>query len=222
MSKPNPMNDRLTTEDVHRYFPEFVEPGLLQVIANEGRIHRFAEGGVIMDYGNYVRMLPLILEGTIKISRQADDGSELFLYYLTRGESCAMTFSCCMAAKRSEIRAVAEEDTVILGLPQPKLDEWMMRYKSWKNFVMQAYDQRMNELVRTIDQVAFQQLDERLADYVSKRAAIREDRTILSTHQAIADDLHVSREAISRLLKTMENRGMVALGRNRITLLQPS
>ncbi|PPK88342.1 CRP/FNR family transcriptional regulator [Neolewinella xylanilytica] len=216
------MNDRLTTEDVHRYFPEFVEPGLLQVIANEGRIHRFAEGGVIMDYGNYVRMLPLILEGTIKISRQADDGSELFLYYLTRGESCAMTFSCCMAAKRSEIRAVAEEDTVILGLPQPKLDEWMMRYKSWKNFVMQAYDQRMNELVRTIDQVAFQQLDERLADYVSKRAAIREDRTILSTHQAIADDLHVSREAISRLLKTMENRGMVALGRNRITLLQPS
>ena len=214
------MNDQITTEDVHRYFPDFTEPGLQQVIANEGRIHRFAEGDVIMDYGNYVRMLPLILEGTIKISRQSEEGSELFLYYLTRGESCAMTFSCCMAAKRSEIRAVAEENTVILGLPQPKLDEWMMRYKSWKNFVMQAYDQRMNELVRTIDQVAFQQLDERLLEYVSKRAAIRDDRTILSTHQAIADDLHVSREAVSRLLKTMESRGMVALGRNRIELLQ--
>ncbi|WP_116109077.1 Crp/Fnr family transcriptional regulator [Lewinella sp. IMCC34191] len=216
------MNDRLQTEDVHRYFPDFTEPGLQQVIANEGRLHRFAEGETIMDYGQYVRMLPLIIEGTIKISRQSEEGAELFLYYLTRGESCAMTFSCCMAAKRSEIRAVAEEDTVILGLPQPKLDEWMMRYKSWKNFVMQAYDQRMNELVRTIDQVAFQQLDERLLDYVSKRAAIREDRTIVSTHQAIADDLHVSREAISRLLKTMENRGMVALGRNRIRLLATS
>ncbi|MGB3801579.1 MAG: Crp/Fnr family transcriptional regulator [Lewinella sp.] len=214
------MKDQLSTEEVHRYFPDFTEPGLQQVIANEGRLHRFSEGTVIMDYGQYVRMLPLIMEGTIKISRQAEDGSELFLYYLTRGESCAMTFSCCLAAKQSVIRAVAEEDTVILGLPQTKLDEWMMRYKSWKNFVMQAYDQRMNELVRTIDQVAFQQLDERLLDYVSKRAAIRDDRTILSSHQAIADDLHVSREAISRLLKTMENRGMVALGRNRIQLLQ--
>ena len=213
------MNDHLTTEEVHRYFPDFTEPGLQQVIANEGRIHRFAEGDVIMDYGNYVRMLPLILQGTIKISRLAEDGSELFLYYLTRGESCAMTFSCCMATKRSEIRAVAEEDTVILGLPQQKLDEWMMRYTSWKNFVMQAYDQRMNELIRTIDQVAFQKLDERLYDYVAKKAEIRDDGTIHATHQSIADDLHVSREAISRLLKNLENRGVVELGRNRIRLL---
>ena len=127
-----------------------------------------------------------------------------------------MTFSCCMNAKQSEIRAVAEEDTVILGLPQRRLDEWMMRYTSWKNFVMQAYDQRMNELVRTIDLIAFQQLDERLLDYVSKRAAIRDDNTIYTTHQDIADDLHVSREAISRLLKSLENRGVVKLGRNRI------
>ena len=210
------MEEHLTQEAVHRYFPDFVEPGLQQVIADQGRIHRFAAGDVIMDYGNYIRMLPLILEGTIKISRLSEDGRELFLYYLTRGESCAMTFSCCMNAKQSEIRAVAEEDTVILGLPQRRLDEWMMRYKSWKNFVMQAYDQRMNELVRTIDLIAFQQLDDRLLDYVGKRAAIRDDKTIYTTHQDIADDLHVSREAISRLLKSLENRGVVKLGRNRI------
>lgn len=213
------MKASLSTEEVKQYFPGFVEPGLQQVISNQGRLHHFKEGDVIMDFGSYVRMLPLIISGTIKISRQAEDGSELFLYYLSRGESCTMTFSCCMADKKSEIRAVAEEDTIVLGLPQQYLDIWMMRYKSWKNFVMRAYDQRMNELIKTVDQVAFNQLDERLLDYVKRRASIREDRTIQTTHQAIADDLHVSREAVSRLLKGLEKRGTIELGRNKIKLL---
>lgn len=213
------MQDQLSSEEVKQYFPGFVEPGLQQVIANQGRLHRFREGDVIMDFGGYVRMLPLIISGTIKISRQAEDGSELLLYYLSRGESCTMTFSCCMADKKSEIRAVAEEDTVVLGLPQQYLDIWMMRYKSWKNFVMRAYDQRMNELIRSIDQVAFQKLDERLYDYVKLRAGIREDKTIHTTHQTIAADLHASREAISRLLKGLEKKGAVELGRNKIKLL---
>jgi CRP/FNR family transcriptional regulator len=212
------MNDQLSTEEVKQYFPSFTEPGLQQVIAAQGRIRRFREGDVIMDFGSYIRMLPLILSGTIKVSRLADDGSELFLYYLTRGESCTMTFSCCMSNKQSEIRAVAEEDTTILALPQQKLDEWMMRYKSWKNFVMTAYDQRMNELIVTIDQVTFHQLDERLYDYIKKRAGIRQNDTINTTHQAIADDLNVSREAISRLLKGLEKRGVIQLGRNKIKL----
>jgi CRP/FNR family transcriptional regulator len=173
-----------------------------------------------MDYGNYVRMLPLILNGTIKISRQYEDGTELFLYYLTRGDSCTMTFSCCMMDKQSEIRAIAEEDTMILALPQRVLDEWMMKYKSWKNFVLMAYDQRMNELVTTIDQVTFNQLDSRLLGYLNKKADLTDGTTISTTHQQIADDLHVSREAISRLLKTMEKRGMISLGRNRIEIQQ--
>lgn len=213
------MNDKLSTEEVQQYFPGFVEPGLQQVIADQGRIHHFKEGDVIMDFGNYVRMLPLILNGTIKVSRLSEDGSELFLYYLTRGESCTMTFSCCMSDKQSEIRAVAEEDTTILALPQQRLDEWMMRYKSWKNFVLQAYDQRMAELIATIDQVTFNQLDDRLVEYISKRSRLREDKTINTTHQSIADDLNVSREAVSRLLKALEKRGLIELGRNRIKLL---
>lgn len=213
------MQTKLSTEEVQQYFPSFTEPGLQQVISNLGRLHSFKEGDLIMDFGGYIRMLPLIISGTIKISRQAEDGSELFLYYLSRGESCTMTFSCCMANKKSEIRAVAEEDTVVLGLPQQYLDEWMMRYKSWKNFVMTAYDQRMNELIKTIDQVAFHQLDERLYDYIKRRASIREDKTIHTTHQTIADDLNVSREAVSRLLKSLEKRGVIELGRNKIKLL---
>jgi CRP/FNR family transcriptional regulator len=214
------MNDQLTPEQVRQFFPDFSEPELQNAIAELGKIHHFREGQVIMDYGNYVRMLPLILNGTIKISRQYEDGTELFLYYLTRGDSFTMTFSCCMMDKQSEIRAIAEEDTMILALPQRVLDEWMMKYKSWKNFVLMAYDQRMNELVTTIDQVTFNQLDSRLLGYLNKKADLTDGTTISTTHQQIADDLHVSREAISRLLKTMEKRGMISLGRNRIEIQQ--
>ncbi|NJB86414.1 CRP/FNR family transcriptional regulator [Lewinella marina] len=213
------MNDRLSSQEVRRYFPVFVEPELQEAIAELGQLHTIAAGGMLMDYGNFVRMMPLIMSGTVKVSRLGEDGSELFLYFLRPGESCVMTFTCCMADKRSQIRAVAEEDTTILALPKQTLDEWMMRYKSWKNFVMTAYDQRMNEMVQTIDQVAFHQLDERLYDYVVKRASLRPDATIQATHQEIADDLNVSREAISRLLKTLEKRGSIELGRNRIRLL---
>jgi len=215
------MKNQLSTEEIKQYFPAFVEPGLQQVLANEGRLHHFKEGDLIMDYGGYIRMLPLVLKGTIKISRLSDDGSELFLYYLSHGESCTMTFSCCMQDKQSEIRAIAEEDTIVLALPRQRLDQWMMSYKSWKNFVMTAYDQRMTELIKTIDQITFHQLDKRLLDYVSKRAAIHQDQTIHTTHQEIAHDLHVSREAVSRLLKSLERQGKLQLGRNQITIIKP-
>jgi CRP/FNR family transcriptional regulator len=215
------MKNQLSTEEIKQYFPAFVEPGLQQVLANEGRLHHFKEGDLIMDYGGYIRMLPLVLKGTIKISRLSDDGSELFLYYLSHGESCTMTFSCCMQDKQSEIRAVAEEDTIVLALPRERLDQWMMSYKSWKNFVMTAYDQRMTELIKTIDQITFHQLDKRLLDYVSKRAAIHQGQTIHTTHQEIAHDLHVSREAVSRLLKSLERQGKLQLGRNQITIIKP-
>ncbi|MBC6992921.1 Crp/Fnr family transcriptional regulator [Neolewinella lacunae] len=214
------MTDQLSIAQVQQFFPDFSEPDLQQAIATQGRIHRFREGDVIMDYGGYVRMLPLILNGTIKISRLGDDGSELFLYYLTRGESCTMTFSCCMNDKLSEIQAIAEEDTTILGLPQQVLDQWMMQFKSWKNFVLTAYDRRMNEMISTIDQIAFQQLDTRLLDYLKRRSQIHQDATLNATHQKIAADLNVSREAISRLLKTMEKQGTIELGRNRVRLMR--
>jgi CRP/FNR family transcriptional regulator len=107
---------------------------------------------------------------------------------------------------------------MVLGLPQRYLDVWMMRYVSWKNFVLSAYDERLNELLRTIDQITFHGLDERLLDYLRERAELHPDRSIAATHQEIANDLHVSREAVSRLLKSFERRGVVELGRNRVWL----
>jgi CRP/FNR family transcriptional regulator len=189
-------------------------------IAASGRLHSFRDGDVIMDYGGNIRMLPLIISGTLKITRQGPDGSELFLYYLTRGESCTMTFTCCLSDKASEIRAVAEAPTILLGLPQGKLDEWMMKYKSWKNFVLQAYDSRLTELMDTIDQISFSRLDQRLMQYLHRSSVLNDEAIVHTTHQRIADDLNVSREAISRLLKSLEKQAYVQLGRNQIRIMK--
>lgn len=214
------MADQLTVSQVHQYFPNFVEPRLQEAIAEFGKLHHFLDGDVIIDYGGNVRMLPLIISGTLKITRRGPDGSELFLYYLTRGDSCTMTFTCCLSEKPSEIRAVAEAPTIVLGLPQQKLDEWMMKYKSWKNFVLQAYDRRMTEMMDTIDQISFSRLDQRLLQYLHRSSVINDEAVVYATHQTIADDLNVSREAISRLLKSLEKQGFVSLGRNKINIVK--
>ncbi len=204
---------------IRKYYPQIAERPLQEEIAKVGKVMQFKTGEVIMDYGSYVKLVPLIIEGSIKVSREDEDGNELFLYYLQPGETCSMSFTCCMMNKKSEIRTIAEEDTLIIGIPTRFMDEWMGRYQSWKNFVMTSYDNRMLELVRTIDNIAFKKMDERLLHYLEKKAEANKSRTLNATHQEIAYDLNASREAVSRLLKQLENDGLVELGRNRIELL---
>lgn len=204
---------------VRKHYPQIAERPLQEEIAQVGKVMRFKSGEMIMDFGSYVKLVPLILEGSIKVSREDEEGNELFLYYLQPGEACSMSFTCCMMNKKSEIRTVAEEDTTIIGIPTRYMDEWMSRYASWKNFVMLSYDSRMLELIRTIDTIAFKKMDERLLGYLEKKAAANKSRTINATHQEIAYDLNASREAVSRLLKQLEKEGFLELGRNRIELL---
>ncbi|WP_116109061.1 Crp/Fnr family transcriptional regulator [Lewinella sp. IMCC34191] len=214
------MNNTLSPDEVKSWFPAFTEAELRKTIADQGQIHRIPAGTVIMDYGQYVRMMPLVMEGSIKISRQSDDGSELFLYYLTHGDTCAMTFGCASVATHSEIRAVAVEDVTLLGLPKDRFSEWMMRYRSWSQFVLDSYSRRLSELIFTVDQVAFHQLDVRLHEYIQKRANLTDGVTVNATHRDIAEDLNVSREAVSRLLKTLQKRGTIKLSRNTIELAE--
>lgn len=204
---------------IRQNYPQLAERNLQDEIANEGTIMHFKAGSLIMDFGAYVKIMPLIIKGSIKVSREDEEGNELFLYYLKPGETCSMSFTCCLMDKKSEIRTVAEEDTTLIGIPTRFMDEWMSRYPSWKNFVMTSYDNRMLELVRTIDNIAFKKMDERLMDYLEQKAEANSNRTLNATHQEIAYDLNASREAISRLLKQLERNGVVELGRNRIELL---
>lgn len=205
---------------IRNQFSSITEPALQEEIAKVGKLLDFKAGEVIMDYGNYIKMVPLLVKGSIKVVREdAERDHEIFLYFLNKGETCSMSFSCCMLNKQSDIRTTAEEDARIIGIPIKYVDEWMMKYKSWKNFVMSSYDQRMQELVRTIDTIAFDNMDERLLKYLQQKSEAVASRVLSTTHQDIAYDLNASREAISRLLKKLEHLGRIKLGRNKIELM---
>jgi CRP/FNR family transcriptional regulator len=207
---------------LRQHYPHLAELDLQEEIARVGQLLHFSAGEVIMDVDNYIKLVPLVIEGSIKVVREDEDGKELFLYYLNSGDTCSMSFTCCMMDKKSSIRTVAEEPTTLIGIPIRYVDQWMTKYQSWKNFVMRSYDDRMLELVRTIDNIAFKKMDERLLDYLQKKASATQSKVIQATHQDIAYDLNASREAVSRLLKQLERSGTVQLGRNKIELKEAS
>ena len=204
---------------IPEYFPQLYDIKFIDALAEVASFQNFSAGRTILDYGEYVRLVPLVITGTVKVVRENEEGKEIFLYYLNSGETCASTFSCCMAQKKSFIRTVAEEDTQLIGIPVKYADQWMMEYYVWKNFVMQAYDGRLMELIKTLDQVVFQNLDTRLWEYLNAKFVALDNPLIRTTHQDIANDLNASREAISRLLKNLEVDGKIRLGRNKILLL---
>jgi CRP/FNR family transcriptional regulator len=203
------------TDILHRNFPQIAERGLQEEIADVGKLMHFKAGEIIMDYGSYVRLVPLIISGSVKVTREDDeDGREILLYFLGNGDTCSMSFTCCMMHKKSVIRTEAVEDTSLIGIPIRYMDEWMSKYQSWKNFVMTSYDNRLTELVNVIDTIAFSDMDTRLQEYLEARTQASGSPEIQATHQEIATDLNASREAVSRLLKKLEKMGKVELGRN--------
>ncbi|MFD0836450.1 Crp/Fnr family transcriptional regulator [Mariniflexile aquimaris] len=195
------------------------EDNLLIEINNSGTFKEIPEGFQLIDIGDYIKSMPLLISGAIKIMREDDKGDELLLYFIERGDTCAMTLSCCMGKKKSEIRAIAETPTKLIMIPIEKMSEWMGKYKSWQNFILQSYHDRMSELLEAIDTIAFLNMDERLLKYLRDKAMVNHDDLIHVTHQNIAFDLHTSRVVISRLLKTLENKGKIILNRNSIKLL---
>ena len=195
------------------------EKELLEEIAEVGTFKNCNAGDRIMEIGNYVNSMPLLLQGAIKILREDSEGNELLLYFLERGDTCAMTLNCCLGQTKSEIRAVAETDARLIMIPINKMEEWTARYKSWRNFVFESYHTRLSEMLDTIDTIAFLNMDERLMRYLRDKAKINGDENVQSTHQQIAYDLHTSRVVISRLLKKLEIEGKISLQRNQIKVL---
>ena len=195
------------------------EPELLKEMQQFGAVQYFKEGDLIMDYGKYIRMMPIVLNGTIKVYRLDDDGNEILLYYLSSSESCSMAYSCCIEAKKSEVKAIAEDDVEIIGIPLIKLDEWLCKYSSWKNYIMRSFNERFIELLKSIESIAFHKLDERLVEYLKEKQRISGSSVIKASHNLIADEMATSRVVISRLLKQLENSKQIILYRNEIKLL---
>lgn len=205
---------------LHKHYPDISELKLQEEIAAVGQIFHFKAGERIMDFGSYIKLVPLVISGSIKVVREDQErDNELFLYFLGAGDTCSMSFSCCMKNKVSDIRTTAEDDTTLIGIPVKYVDQWMMKYQTWKSFVMNSYDLRMQELVQTIDNIVFHKLDDRLFDYLKKKSVANSSNIIHTTHQDIANDLNASREGISRILKQFEKMNRISLGRNKIELL---
>ena len=201
-------------------FKILFEPELVREMEKHARLVSVKAGDIILDSGQIVRTMPIILSGSVKVSRIEDDGKELLLYYVNPNESCAMTFTCCMQQYPSEIKAVAEEDVDMLVIPVSLMDEWLVKYPTWKSFVMKTIRFRFHEMLSVIDQIAFQKLDERLVNYLKEKSRVTGSTLINLSHEQIASELATTRVVISRLLKVLENNKKVLLYRNQVKILK--
>ena len=202
------------TSRLQDIFPS-LEPELIDEIEQLAAYHQFNEGETLVKKGQYFKSALILVRGLLKIYREDDEGNEFFIYYLEPGQACALSMVCSSRQKVSEIMAVAVKEAEVLTIPFEKMDEWMMKYKTWNNYVLNSYRERFEELLVTLDHVAFRNMDERLEFYLKRRQQ-QMGNDITLTHQQIADDLNSSREVISRLLKSMERNNRVILHRNSI------
>ena len=206
-------------KQLETYYGYLFEQDLLEEINQIGIEKYIEEGEEIIGIGSYIKYMPLILDGAIKVLRNDEEGDDLLLYFLERGDTCAMTLACCMGRKKSEIKAVAETPCYLLLIPIENMAKWMSKYPTWQQFILKSYQDRMSEMLEAIDTLAFDHLDSRLLKYLKDKAMVNRNEQIQVTHMEIANDLHTSRVVVSRLLKALEIKGEIQLNRNQITVI---
>jgi CRP/FNR family transcriptional regulator len=208
----------LSATSLKSLFPDF-ENALLQEMAQECTAMSFEDGAQLMRTGQYIRASMIILDGLVKVYREDDEGNEFFMYYIAPGQACALSLVCSVASNTSELTARAVGQVEVISVPLDKMDEWMTRYRSWYQFVLGTYRMRFEELLQTIDQIAFRNMDERLVAYLRKNQLSLQTNIIPYTHAEMAAELNSSREVISRLMKKLSDKGMVKLHRNSIEII---
>lgn len=206
------------SDDLHFHFPNF-STELIEALSSISVQKHYKQGSVLINTGQYIRSTILVLDGKIKIYREDDNGNEFLLYYLTPGQACALSMICASRQETSEIKAKVEEDAKVLLIPLAEMNTLAFDHKSWYAFIIETYRHRFDEVLEVLDQIAFRSMDERLAFYLQRNAKTNKTKIISTSHQEIANDLSTSREVISRLLKKMEQRGLVRLNRNEIEIL---
>jgi len=209
----------LETVSLQKLFPAF-NPELIEHLEKIGQVVTFAEGEMLMRPGQYFKSSLLILDGRVKLYREGDDGQEFFLYYLEKGNACALSMICATKNESSAIKAKAVNEVKALAIPIQYMDGLMKDHRSWYYFVLETYRSRFEELLEVIDQIAFHSMDEKLELYLERQFKTFGSDKISITHQEIADDLNSSREVISRLLKKLESQKRISISRNEITRLK--
>jgi len=195
-------------------FPQFEKP-LLEEILKHSTIREVEEGDEILRTGQYIRSTVLLLSGLLKVYREDEDDNEFLMYYLEPGSACALSMMCTARNEQSQIMAKAVDASEVILIPSHLSEQWLAKYISWHNFVITSYRQRFEELLQTLDSIAFKGLDERLLFYLKRYVKVS-GKEIRLSHQQIAIELNSSREVISRLLKKLEQTGAITLHRNYI------
>jgi len=202
----------LSKETLTKIFPDW-EDGLYDAILNEAELKEAKAGTTLLKMGQNIKSAMLVVEGTIKLYQEDETGGEYFMYHLNPGEACAVTLVCNYHHEQSQVLAKAVTDIQYLAIPIEFMEKWLNEFKSWHYFVIKTYRSRYEELLKTINEIAFKNMDERLEFYILKY--VKQFGSIVNlTHQDIANDLNTSREVISRLLKKMEHNGWVVMNRN--------
>ena len=200
--------------------PEFKsQPQIVEKLNAYGTSKLFNEGDVILNENANIRAIPIVTRGSIRVMRTDDDGREILLYYIHAGESCIMSFLGGLHHDTSKVKAVAEEETEILFIPVERVNELIKEYPEWLDYIFRLYHKRFEELLEVVNAVAFKKTDERLLNLIKKKCELNNTNTLQVTHEQLAHDLGTARVVVSRLLKQMEDEGLVKLGRNKILLM---
>ncbi len=208
------------TSALRKVFSAVFEPELLKEIEEKSMVFSAEAGQGLIKMGQQITVVPMMLTGTLKVSRENEEGQELVLYYVRAGEGCAMTFSCGMMSQPSQVKGTAEEDLSMLCIPVKIMEEWMQKYPSWKKFVIGTIVNEFMDVIKSVDDVTFKKTDERLVNYLKEKSKLTGSSLVNLSHQQIADELGTNRVVISRLLKKLENEKKLLLFRNQIKLLK--
>ncbi len=194
-------------------------PELVAKLYKHGISKHYQAGDILMDENSYIRSIPIVIRGSMKVIRTEEDGREILLYYIKAGESCIMSFLGGLHNETSKVKAEIEEDAEILFLPMDKVSLFIKEYPQWLDYIFRLYHKRFEELLDIVNAIAFKKVDERLLKLLRTKAELNQTKIILTTHEQLANELGTARVVVSRLLKQLEENGTVILGRNKIELL---
>jgi len=192
---------------------------LNEEVQNFGQVKTFASETVILQESSYIKSIPIVIKGSIRVMRTEEDGREILLYYIKPGESCIMSFLGGIHNETSKIKAVVEEESEILLIPVEKASLWIKEFPEWTDFIFRLYHKRFEELLSVVNAIAFRKLDTRLLHLLRQKAELFQTHELIVTHQQLADELGSTREVVSRVIKQMENEGLVRISRNKIFLM---
>ncbi len=193
-------------------------PDLVEKLLKFGSVKTYPAGSVILNENAYIRAIPIVIRGSIRVIRTEEDGREILLYYIKSGESCIMSFLGGMHNETSKVKAEVEEDAEILFLPIDKVSLFIKEYPQWLDYIFRLYHKRFEELLDMVNAISFKKVDERLIDLLQKKSELTRSNTIQVTHEQLANELGTARVVVSRLLKQLEDQGSLQLGRNKIIL----